>query len=60
MSAARTVAIPAGDGQTFDGWLYAAPQGRAPGLVMIPEIFGANAPLREIADRKSTRLNSSH
>jgi carboxymethylenebutenolidase len=35
----------------FDGWLFTAGAGPAPGIVMIPEINGVNASLREIAQR---------
>lgn len=45
------VQIVAQDGGTFDGFLYFAPTVPAPGIVMIPEIFGVNQPLREIARR---------
>jgi carboxymethylenebutenolidase len=45
------VSIRSLDGQNFDGFLHAAPVKPAPGLVMIPEIFGINQPLREIAAR---------
>jgi|SRR5215203_1500582 len=45
------VGIRSFDGKSFDGFLYASPAKPAPGLVMIPEIFGINQPLREIAER---------
>ncbi len=47
----ETVQVIARDGGTFDGFLYAAPVLPAPGIVMIPEIFGVNQPIREIARR---------
>jgi carboxymethylenebutenolidase len=45
------VSIRSFDGENFDGFLHAAPAKPTPGLVMIPEIFGINQPLREIAAR---------
>jgi len=48
---AERVSIPSHDDNHFDGFVYAPNQTSAPGLVMIPEIFGVNAPLREIAAR---------
>lgn len=45
------VQVVARDGGTFDGFLYFAPTVPAPGIVMIPEIFGVNQPLRETARR---------
>jgi carboxymethylenebutenolidase len=47
----QQLSIPAGGGESYDGYLYPAPSGRAPGIVMIPEIFGVNPPLRDIAAR---------
>ena len=45
----ETVEVVAHDGDTFDGFLYRSPQRSAPGIVMIPEIFGVNQPIRETA-----------
>jgi carboxymethylenebutenolidase len=46
---AETLSITAHDGGQFDGFLYAPPKLPAPGIVMVPEIFGINEPLRAIA-----------
>lgn len=48
---ADQVSIASHDDDYFDGFLYVPRRFAAPGLVMIPEIFGVNAPLREIAAR---------
>lgn len=48
---AESLSIPSFDKNHFDAFLYAPPLTPAPGIVMIPEIFGVNAPLREIAAR---------
>lgn len=47
----KTVEVVAHDGGTFNAFLYLAPKLPASGLVMIPEIFGVNQPLRELAQR---------
>ena len=39
------------DGHRVGAFLHRPPKAPAPGLVMIPEIFGINLPLREIAAR---------
>lgn len=39
------------DGLEFDSYLFSPSKRPAPGVVMIPEVFGINAPLREIARR---------
>ena len=39
------------DGHHVGAFLHRPPKVPAPGLVMIPEIFGINLPLREIAAR---------
>ena len=44
------IQIPVG-GKTFDGWLYTFSEKSLPGIVMIPEIFGVNQGLREMAER---------
>lgn len=46
----RWIKINAGDGKTFDGYLSLPPSGRGPGLVVVQEIFGVNASIRETAD----------
>ena len=48
---ADQVSITSFDNQEFDGFFYAPPSTPAAGVVMIPEIFGINAPLRETAAR---------
>ena len=49
----KKVRITAYDGGEFDGYLFASPTSPRPGLIMIPEIFGVNQPLREVAQRFS-------
>ena len=44
-----TITIPGPDGD-FSGYLAAPPSGVGPGLVVIQEIFGVNAVMRDIAD----------
>src|SRR5262245_46704339 len=39
------------DGHRVGAFLHRPPKAPAPGLVMIPEIFGINLPLREMAAR---------
>ena len=46
-----TVQVVTLDDGAFDGYLYFPKVLPAPGIVMIPEIFGVNQPLREIARR---------
>ncbi len=46
----RSIDIAA-DGGNFTAYLSGPPAGAAPGLVVIQEIFGVNAFLREIAER---------
>lgn len=48
---ADKVSIPSHDNSHFDGFLYRPDKVPAPGIVMIPEIFGINTPLRETAAR---------
>jgi carboxymethylenebutenolidase len=48
---AEPIQIPTHDGRSYTGFLHAPKSKPAPGLVMCPEIFGINRPLREIADR---------
>ena len=45
------IRITAKDGGALDGFLFVSPTSPGPGLVMIPEIFGVNQPLREAARR---------
>lgn len=47
----KTVEVIAHDGGRFDAFLYLPHERSAPGIVMIPEIFGVNRALREIARR---------
>lgn len=49
------VRVAARDGGYFDGFLYLPPHQPVPGIVLIPEIFGVNQPLREIARRFADR-----
>jgi carboxymethylenebutenolidase len=48
------VQVTSFDGHRVGAFLHRPPQTPAPGLVMIPEIFGINLPLREIAARYAT------
>ncbi len=45
----QTVTINGADG-AFTGYLASPGTGRGPGLVVIQEIFGVNAVMREVAD----------
>lgn len=47
----RTDRITAPDGGAFAGHVALPPTGRGPGLVLIQEIFGVNAYIRDVADR---------
>src|SRR6187431_999004 len=47
------IEITSFDGHRFDGFLYRPAQTPAPGIVMIPEIYGLTRPLRETATRFS-------
>lgn len=49
------LSIPSVDGGDFDGYLYAGPGGAAPGIVMLPEIYGVNRFLHETAERFAAR-----
>ena len=53
-SGGRTVAkhidIEAGDGRTFKAYMAKPAAGSGPGLVLLPDIFGINATIREMAD----------
>lgn len=44
------ISVTAPDGGRFSAYLAAPPSGRAPGIVLIQEIFGVNANMRAIAD----------
>lgn len=50
----QTVTINGKDGQ-FSGYLASPGTGRGPGLVVIQEIFGVNAVMREVADGMASR-----
>jgi len=50
----QTVSIKGKDGD-FTGYLASPGSGRGPGLVVIQEIFGINAVMREIADGMASR-----
>ena len=43
------ISIPGPDG-SFSAYLASPPSGRGPGIVVIQEIFGVNAAMREVAD----------
>src|SRR5436190_2439958 len=47
----EAVEVKSFDGHRIGAFLHRPPRAPAPGLVMIPEIFGINLPLREIAAR---------
>ncbi len=47
----EALSVTSFDGHTIGTFLHAPAHTPAPGLVMIPEIFGINLPLREIAQR---------
>ena len=47
------IEITSFDGHRFDGFLYRPAQTPAPGVIMIPEIYGLTQPLRETATRFS-------
>jgi carboxymethylenebutenolidase len=44
-----TVDLATADGRTFDAYLVRPAAGPAPGLLMLPEMYGINEPLREMA-----------
>jgi carboxymethylenebutenolidase len=48
--ASRWIKVDAGDGKSFDAYLSLPPSGRGPGLVVVQEIFGVNASIRDAAD----------
>lgn len=48
-TARERVAISTDDGLSFDGWLFGGDAKPVPGMLMIPEIFGVNRPMREKA-----------
>src|SRR5262245_33874743 len=48
--AGMSVPIAAPGGGAFSGYLAVPGQGRGPGLILLQEIFGVNAPLRAAAD----------
>ncbi len=47
----ETISIPAHDGGSFDGFLFKPATLPAPGIVMVPEIFGVNVAIHKIAER---------
>jgi carboxymethylenebutenolidase len=51
MTNEEAVRITNADGGSFGGMLFAPPAGRAPAILMIPEMYGVNAYLREVAAR---------
>ena len=46
-----TITLTAGDGHSFSAYRAGEEQSRAPGLVVIQEIFGVNSHIRSVADR---------
>jgi carboxymethylenebutenolidase len=46
----RTTSIMAGDGRRFTGYLNSPDSGKAPGVVIVQEIFGVNDHIREVVD----------
>jgi carboxymethylenebutenolidase len=46
----KTISIDASGGGSFSGYLATPESGRGPGLVVIQEIFGVNAHIRDVAD----------
>ena len=50
----RTESIPTTDGATFDGRLTLPTGGHGPGVLLIQEIFGVNAYVRDVAERLAT------
>jgi carboxymethylenebutenolidase len=49
----QTVTVKGPDG-SFSAYLASPPAGRGPGIVLIQEIFGVNAVMRELADEYAT------
>jgi carboxymethylenebutenolidase len=47
----RTISIETPGGGAFSGYLASPESGRGPGLLVLQEIFGVNAHIREVADR---------
>ncbi|HMR33997.1 MAG TPA: dienelactone hydrolase family protein [Geminicoccaceae bacterium] len=48
--ASHWIQVNAGDGGAFKAYVSLPPKGRGPGLVLLQEIFGVNATMREQAD----------
>lgn len=44
------ICLPCSDGRSFQAYLARPANGPAPGIVLIQEIFGVNAQMREVAD----------
>ena len=49
--AGNMMTIPAPGGAKFKAYVALPPGGKGPGLVMLQEIFGINAAMRDVADR---------
>jgi carboxymethylenebutenolidase len=49
-SAGQWIDIAAADGGTFKGYLAVPASGSGPGIVLLQEIFGVNASMRDVAD----------
>ena len=47
----KTLQITNAAGERFDGFLFRPPEGPAPAILMIPEMYGVNGYLREVAAR---------
>src|ERR1700749_3937155 len=50
MMAGQWIDIAAKDGGTFKGYLAIPASGSGPGILLLQEIFGVNASMREVAD----------
>lgn len=48
--AGQWIEIPAGDGESFRGYLALPASGKGPGMVLCQEIFGINPYIRDVAD----------
>ncbi len=55
MITTATVTLATGNGRGFDGHMARRPTGKAPGIVVLSEMFGLNDPMREVADGYARR-----
>src|SRR5678816_3448633 len=51
----QMLALAKEDGRPFDAYLSRPPAGRAPGLLVLHDMFGLNEPIRAIADHYAER-----